>query len=148
MSLPNTAPDVRVVEVGPRDGLQNVKQRIPTATKIQLITKLRAAGLQAVEVTSVVSHRAVPQLADCEMVLANKKVQLFLQHPRTRAPVLVPNLKGLDVALQYGVKEVAVFVSASEGFSQANIRCSVQQGLDKSRKVAERARSQGVAVRG
>lgn len=137
-----------MVEVGARDGLQNVKQTIPTATKIELITKLRAAGLQTIEITSVVSPRAVPQLADCQTVLADKNVQSLILHPQIRAPVLVPNLKGLDIARQYGVKDVAVFVSASEGFSQANIRCSIQQGLDKSRKVAERARSHGIAVRG
>lgn len=148
MALPTSTSSVRIVEVGPRDGLQNVKKRIPTATKVELITKLLAAGLQTVEVTSVVSPRAVPQLADCESVLVDTQVQRLLQDPQRRAPVLIPNLKGLDIALKHGVKEVAVFVSASEGFSQANIKCSVQQGLDNSRHVAERARSQGIAVRG
>jgi hydroxymethylglutaryl-CoA lyase len=148
MALAAPTPSVRVVEVAPRDGLQNVKQRIPTATKVEFISKLTAAGLQTVEVTSVVSPRAVPQLADCEAVLSDKKIQMLLQNPQTRAPVLVPNLKGLDVAMRHGVKDVAVFVSASEGFSRANIRCSVQEGLDNSREVAEKALSHGVAVRG
>ncbi|KJK77178.1 hypothetical protein H634G_07485 [Metarhizium anisopliae BRIP 53293] len=149
MPSANSSRTVRIVEVGPRDGLQNVKEIIPTATKVELIRKLCATGLQNIEVTSMVSPRAVPQLADGKAVLEDTQVQQLLQiHPQTRAPVLIPNIKGLHIAMQYGVKEVAVFVSASEGFSQANIKCSVQRGLDSSRKVAERALSHGISVRG
>jgi hydroxymethylglutaryl-CoA lyase len=139
---------VRIVEVGPRDGLQNVKAKIPTTTKLALIHKLRAAGLQNIEITSVVSPRAVPQLADCKDVLADSRIQGLMTDSTLRTPVLIPNLKGLDIATRHNVKEVAVFVSAAEGFSQANIRCSVQEGLDRARQVAEKARSHGIAVRG
>jgi hypothetical protein len=123
--------NVRIVEVGPRDGLQNVKSKIPTATKLALIHKLRAAGLQNIEITSVVSPQAVPQLADCKDVLADSRIQGLMADSALRTPVLIPNLKGLDIAMRHNVKEVAVFVSAAEGFSQANIRCSVQEGLDR-----------------
>lgn len=139
---------VRIVEVGPRDGLQNVKYKIPTATKLALFHKLRAAGLQNIEITSVVSPQAVPQLADCKDVLADSRIQGLMTDSKLRTPVLIPNLKGLDIAMRHNVKEVAVFVSAAEGFSQANIRCSVQEGLDRARQVAEKARSHGIAVRG
>ena len=139
---------VRIVEVGPRDGLQNVKAKIPTTTKLALIHKLRAAGLQNIEITSVVSPRAVPQLADCKDILADSRIQGLMTDSTLRTPVLIPNLKGLDIAIRHNVKEVAVFVSAAEGFSQANIRCSVQEGLDRAREVAEKARSHGIAVRG
>ena len=139
---------VRIVEVGPRDGLQNVKTKIPTTTKLALINKLRAAGLQNIEITSVVSPRAVPQLADCKDVLADSRMRGLMTDSTLRTPVLIPNLKGLDIAIRHNVKEVAVFVSAAEGFSQANIRCGVQEGLDRAREVAEKARSHGIAVRG
>jgi hydroxymethylglutaryl-CoA lyase len=140
--------NVRIVEVGPRDGLQNVKTKIPTTTKLALIHKLRAAGLQNIEITSVVSPQAVPQLADCKDVLADARIQGLMADSTLRTPVLIPNLRGLDVAIRHNVKEVAVFVSAAEGFSQANIRCSVQEGIDRARQVAEKARSHGIAVRG
>jgi hydroxymethylglutaryl-CoA lyase len=140
--------NVRIVEVGPRDGLQNVKSKIPTTTKLSLIHKLRAAGLQNIEITSVVSPQAVPQLADCKDVLADPQIQGLMTDSTLRTPVLIPNLKGLDIAMRHNVKEVAVFVSAAEGFSQANIRCSVQEGLNRARQVAEKARSNGIAVRG
>ncbi|KAK5710381.1 putative secondary metabolism biosynthetic enzyme [Elasticomyces elasticus] len=139
---------VRIVEVGPRDGLQNVKPTIPTSTKLALIRKLHAAGLQTVEITSVVSPQAVPQLADCRTILADSTIQSLIADPSLRVPVLIPNLKGLDIALNNKVREIAVFVSAAEGFSRANIRCSVQEGLDRARQVAEKARAHGVAVRG
>jgi hydroxymethylglutaryl-CoA lyase len=140
--------DVRVIEVGPRDGLQNVKSVVPASTKVALIRRLQAAGLQNVEVTSTVSPKAVPQLADCATVLADANVQSLLANPEIRTPVLVPNLKGLQTAMKHKVREVAVFVSASEGFSNANIRCSVQEGLNRARQVAEKARAEGIAVRG
>jgi hydroxymethylglutaryl-CoA lyase len=148
MSQPTQTRPVRIVEVGPRDGLQNVKQVVPTAIKIDLINRLHDAGLQTVELTSVVSPRAIPQLSDCRTLLADGGVQRLLGDARLRLPVLVANMKGLEVALKQNVREVAVFVSATQGFSKANINCSVQQGLDRAREVAESARKNGLAVRG
>ncbi|KAF2207626.1 hypothetical protein CERZMDRAFT_102307 [Cercospora zeae-maydis SCOH1-5] len=140
--------DIRIVEVGPRDGLQNVKPAISANTKLALIEKLHEAGLQRIEITSIVSPRAVPQLADCKEVLADAYIQKQLADRRVRMPVLVPNVKGLNVALRHNVKEVAVFVSAAEGFSKANIHCSVQEGLERAQKVADTARAAGLEVRG
>ncbi|KAL6245499.1 putative secondary metabolism biosynthetic enzyme [Rhinocladiella similis] len=141
---------VRIVEVGPRDGLQNVKRTIPLATKLELISRLRQTGLRTIEVTSVVSPRAIPQLADCRAVLADRGIQKLIQERDSslRLPVLIPNLKGLEIALHNGVREVAVFVSATEGFSKANINATVDQGLARARQVAEKATSAGLAVRG
>lgn len=148
MSFVEHGTAVRVVEVGPRDGLQNVKKSISTGVKIDLIRRLRDTGLRTVEITSVVNPRAIPQLADSERVLADPQIRELLAAPEIRAPVLIPNLKGLDVAMKHNVREVAVFVSASEGFSKANIRCSVQEGLDRSREVARAAIASGLVVRG
>ncbi|KIW16275.1 hypothetical protein PV08_06326 [Exophiala spinifera] len=150
---------VRIVEVGPRDGLQNIKTTIPMATKLELISRLRQTGLTTIEVTSVVSPRAIPQLADCRAVLADTGIQKLIRasgsqsqsQPPTqqlRLAVLVPNLKGLEIALNHGVREVAVFVSATEGFSRANINATVDQGLARAQQVAEKAISAGLAVRG
>ncbi|OKL63505.1 hypothetical protein UA08_02054 [Talaromyces atroroseus] len=150
-------PEIRIVEVGPRDGLQSIHEAIPTEIKIELIQRLRRAGLQSIELTSVVSPRRVPQLADCQQVLADPAIRELLLittndggqlQPGLRLPVLTPNLKGLEVALSHGVKEVAVFVSATEGFSRANINCTVEQGIEKARSVAKKATNSGVAVRG
>lgn len=139
---------VRIVEVGPRDGLQNFKHNVPTPVKIELIRRLRAANLQTIELTSVVSPRAIPQLADCRDVLSDQSIRKLVQDQTLRLPVLVPNLKGLDIAVAHGVKEVAVFVSASEGFSKANINCTVEEGLQRATAVARRALEQGLQVRG
>lgn len=140
---------VRIVEVGPRDGLQNIRNNVPTPVKLELINRLEQTGLCIIELTSVVSPKAIPQLADCQSVLSSKPVQkLLTEKTHLRLPVLIPNTKGLDIALKYGVKEVAVFISATEGFSKANINCTVQQGIDRARAVATKARSAGVAVRG
>lgn len=144
-------PEVRIVEVGPRDGLQSIKEAIPTEIKIELIQRLRRAGLRSIELTSVVSPRKVPQLADCQQVLADPAVQELIEDKEgsgLRFPVLTPNLKGLDIALSHGVKEVAVFVSATEGFSKANINCTVDQALDKARAVTQKATEAGLSVRG
>ena len=138
---------VRLVEVGPRDGLQNIRDHVPTPLKIELIRRLHRTGLRAIELTSVVSPRAVPQLADCRDVLRNDGIR-YLQEQPLRLPVLVPNLKGLEVAMEHGAQEVAVFVSASEGFSKANINCSVRQGIERARAVAHRALQHGLTVRG
>ncbi|CAK7200222.1 hypothetical protein SEUCBS139899_002913 [Sporothrix eucalyptigena] len=144
--LPST---VRIVEVGPRDGLQNIPDRVPTATKIELIQRLIAAGLTTIEVTSVVSPNAVPQLADCHDVLTNPSINQLLLDKSRRTPVLVPNLKGAEIASQAGVNEVAVFVSATEGFSRANTRCSVEEGLKRACDVTKLFLTRpGTAVRG
>ncbi|KAG2419755.1 hydroxymethylglutaryl-CoA lyase [Aspergillus terreus] len=139
---------VRIVEVGPRDGLQNIKDPVATSVKLELIRRLRESGLSTIELTSIVSPRAVPQLADCREVLGDQTIKQLQQHDGLRFPVLVPNPKGLDIALEYGVKEVAVFVSATEGFSKANINCSVGEGIERASRVAEKAIRNGVAVRG
>ena len=139
---------VRIVEVGPRDGLQNIKEPISAATKVELIQRLERTGLRTIELTSVVSPRAIPQLADCRDVLNDRTVECLTGDPGLRFPVLVPNLKGLDIAIQYGVREVAVFISATEGFSRANINCTAREGIQRARSVAEKAAQHGIAVRG
>lgn len=143
-------PQVRIVEVGPRDGLQSIKDAISTETKIQLIQRLQRAGLRAIELTSVVSPQRVPQLADCQQVLANPVIKRLLADERgdLRLPVLVPNTRGLDVVISHGVKEAAVFISATEGFSKANTNSTVQQGIERARRVARKAIDSGIAVRG
>ena len=140
-------PSVRIVEVGPRDGLQNIRDSIPTSTKLELIRRLKGAGLGTIELTSVVSPRAIPQLADCRDVLGDEEVKR-MGGKDLRLPVLVPNVKGLNIAIQHGVKEIAVFISATEGFSKANINCSVEQGIEKARNVASLALKSDIAVRG
>lgn len=134
---------VTMVEVGPRDGLQNEKATVTTETKVELIRRLAACGLPVVEASSFVSPKWVPQLADAAEVLAG----LDLDGP-TRHPVLVPNEQGLDRALQAGAREIAVFAAASETFSQKNTNCSIAESLDRFRPVAERAREGNLRVRG
>jgi hydroxymethylglutaryl-CoA lyase len=146
--MSSRAAAIRIVEVGPRDGLQNVSGFIPTTIKIELITRLREAGLQTIELTSVVSAKAIPQLADCQSVLSDPTVATLQKQQCLRLPVLIPNLKGLEIAIKYDIKEIAVFVSATEGFSQANINCSVEEGLQRATKVATAAKLAGLAVRG
>ncbi|CCF34429.1 3-hydroxymethyl-3-methylglutaryl-CoA lyase [Colletotrichum higginsianum] len=140
---------VRIVEVGPRDGLQNIKTTIDASIKLELIQRLQRAGLNRIELTSVVSPKAVPQLADCREILSASVIADWLRsRPSLHLPVLVPNIKGLRVALEHGVKEVSVFVSASEGFSRANLNCSVEEGVQRAREVAREAIASGIAVRG
>ncbi len=134
---------VTMVEVGPRDGLQNEKTVIPTATKIELIRRLSACGLPVVEATSFVSPRWVPQLADAAEVMAGIDLD-----SGTRHPVLVPNEKGLERALQAGAREVAVFTAASESFSHKNTNCSIAESLERIRPVVEQARARNIPVRG
>lgn len=141
-------PAVRIVEVGPRDGLQNVKGFVPTAIKLDFIARLKDAGLQTIELTSIVSPKAIPQLADCQNLLSDPKVIEWQKQQTLRLPVLIPNLKGVELALKHGVQEIAVFVSATEAFSKANTNCTVAEGLQRARQVAQKARSAGVAVRG
>lgn len=141
-------PAVRIVEVGPRDGLQNIKDRIPTSTKLELIHRLRGCGLQTIELTSIVSPRAVPQLSDCRDILTDKDVQHGMEDERRRFPVLVPNIKGLEIAIRHRVREIAVFISATEGFSKANINCTVEEGITRAREVISLALDAGIVVRG
>ncbi|KAF5010288.1 hypothetical protein FDECE_3538 [Fusarium decemcellulare] len=141
-------PSVRIVEVGARDGLQNISQQVPTDVKIELLRKLHGTGLKTIEVTSIVSPKAVPQLQDCREVLKDPAVRSFLQDPSLQLPVLVPNKKGIEIARQLGVKEVAVFVSASEGFSRANINCTVDEGLARVKIVCDEAKRFDCKVRG
>lgn len=141
------APSVRIVEVGPRDGLQNIMSPIPTATKLELIDQLHATGLTTIEITSAVSPKAIPQLADCQ-VLGNDRIKTLMNDSKLRLPVLIPNMKGLEIALADGVREIALFVSATEGFSKANINATVDEGLNRARQVASKAKVAGLSVRG
>jgi isopropylmalate/homocitrate/citramalate synthase len=134
---------VRLVEVGPRDGLQNEQEIVPTAVKVELIDRLSAAGFPAVEATSFVSPKWVPQMADAAAVMA-----AIRRRPGVRYPVLVPNLRGFEAALAAGADEVAVFVAASESFSRRNINCSIAESLERARPVFDAARANGVRVRG
>ncbi|CAI6099169.1 unnamed protein product [Clonostachys chloroleuca] len=141
-------PKVTIVEVGPRDGLQNIKNQVPTEVKTELIRRLYDSGLRTIEVTSVVSPKAVPQLRDCHEVLRSKTIKQLAQAHSVRLPVLVPNIKGVKIAHGYGASEVAVFLSASEGFSRANINCTVDQGIARAREVTSEAKKLGMIVRG
>lgn len=138
-----TPPTVRIVEVGPRDGLQNESAVVPTDAKISLIEALIAAGLRSVEVGSFVSPKWVPQMADTAQVLARLPKRADVSFP-----VLVPNLKGLEAAMAAGAREIAVFGAASETFSQRNINCSIAESLDRFRPVVEGALAAGMMVRG
>lgn len=134
---------VKIVDVGPRDGLQNEKQVIPVDVKVALIDKLAEAGLTAIEAGAFVSPKWVPQMADSAAVLAR-----IARKPGVSYPVLVPNQKGLEAALAVGVDEIAVFGAASESFSQKNINASIAESLARFEPVAAAARAQGVKVRG
>jgi len=139
-----SVPDfVRIVEVGPRDGLQNERGELPTEVKIELIERLADAGLPAVEATAFVSPRWVPQMADHMEVL-----ERIRRRPGVSYPVLTPNLKGFEAARAAGATEVAIFGAASEAFSRKNINCSIAESLERFRPVAEAAREAGIKVRG
>ena len=140
MSLPQR---VRIVEVGPRDGLQNEAATVPTEVKVGLIDRLTDAGLPAIEATSFVSPKWVPQMADNAQVMA-----AIRRKPGVRYPVLTPNLTGFEAALAAGCNEVAVFVAASETFSRKNINCSIAESLERARPVTDAAKQHGVRVRG
>jgi hydroxymethylglutaryl-CoA lyase len=137
------ADKVRIVEVGPRDGLQNEKQTVPTETKIALIGMLADAGLRTIEATAFVSPKWVPQMADHAEVM-----RALPRREGVSYPVLVPNLKGFEAALAAGATEVAVFAAASETFSQKNINCTIAESLDRFAPVFAAARAAGVRVRG
>jgi hydroxymethylglutaryl-CoA lyase len=140
MALPSS---VRIVEVGPRDGLQNEKTIIPTAAKIELIDRLSATGLQAIEATSFVSPKWVPQLADAAEVYAG-----ITRRAGTRYPVLVPNEQGYERARAVGADEIAVFTAASEAFNRTNINASIDESLARFEPVLARAKDDGIPVRG
>jgi hydroxymethylglutaryl-CoA lyase len=133
---------VRIVEVGPRDGLQNEKAIVATADKIALIDRLSATGLSTIEATSFVSPKWIPQLADAEQVLAG-----IHRRPGVSYPVLVPNARGYERARAAGATEVAVFTAASEAFNQKNINASIDESIERFMPVLEAARSDGVRVR-
>lgn len=134
---------VRIVEVGPRDGLQNEKAQVPTEQKIRFIELLAEAGLPVVEATSFVSPRAIPQLSDASEVMNGIK-----RCPETEYPVLVPNVKGMERALTAGVRSIAVFTAASESFTMHNIRSTIAQSLANFLPVVEMARREHIGVRG
>lgn len=136
---------VRIVEMGPRDGLQNEKQLVSTDAKLELVRRLERAGLTAIETTSFVSPKWVPQMGDNAELLPRV---LAAAASGVAYPVLTPNLKGFEAALAAGAKEVAVFGAASESFSQKNINCSIAESLERFRPVAEAAKADGIPVRG
>ena len=144
MSLPTK---VKLVDVGPRDGLQNEKQPVPASIKIELVHRLQEAGLKEIEVTSFVSPKWVPQMSDNAQVMAGIQRQ-----PGVRYSVLTPNLKGLEAALAapraQWPDEIVVFASASEAFSHRNINCSIEESIKRFRPVAEAARANNIYVRG
>jgi len=142
-ALPST---VNLVDVGPRDGLQNEKQAVDAAVKIELVHRLQAAGLKEIEVTSFVSPKWVPQMGDNAAVMAG-----IARRPGVRYSVLVPNMRGLDAALsaprEQWPDEVVVFAAASEAFSRRNINCSIAESVERFRPVVEAARAKGIKVR-
>jgi hydroxymethylglutaryl-CoA lyase len=134
---------VKIVEVGPRDGLQNEKGELPTAVKLELIERLADAGLQAVEATAFVSPKWIPQMADHTEVL-----ERIRRKPGVSYPVLTPNLKGFEAARAAGATEVAIFGAASEAFSKKNINCSIAESMERFRPVVDAALASGIRVRG
>jgi isopropylmalate/homocitrate/citramalate synthase len=139
-SVPDT---VTVVEVGPRDGLQNEAKAVSTNVKVELIERLADAGLPAVEAGAFVSPKWIPQMADSAEVF-----EQIAKRPGTRYPVLVPNLKGLERALAVGATDISIFAAVSESFSQKNTNCSIAESLDRFRPVCAAAAEAGLAVRG
>jgi len=134
---------VKLVDVGPRDGLQNEKQPVPAAIKIELVHRLQAAGLKEIEVTSFVSPKWVPQMADNAQVMSG-----IARSEGVRYSVLTPNMKGFESALLSKPDEVVVFGAASEAFSQKNINCSIAESIERFAPVVKAARDAGIAVRG
>ena len=134
---------VKLVDVAPRDGLQNEPGVVPTAVKVELIDRLADAGLPAVEATSFVSQKWVPQMADNAQVMAGIRHKAGVSYP-----VLVPNMKGLEAAMAAGVKEIAVFGAATEAFSHRNTNCSIAQSLERFAPVCRTALAAGITCRG
>ena len=140
MSMPTR---VQLIDVGPRDGLQNEKQPVPAAVKIELVHRLQAAGLKEIEVTSYVSPKWVPQMADNHEVMSGMRRQAGVRYS-----VLTPNLKGFEAALIDQPHEIVVFGAASEAFSQKNINCSIAESIERFAPVVAAAKAAGIAVRG
>ncbi len=140
MNLPH---HVKLVEVGPRDGLQNEKQPVPAAIKIELVHRLQASGLKEIEVTSFVSPKWVPQMADNAEVMAG-----IVRWPGVRYSVLTPNLQGFEAALKSKPDEIVVFGAASEAFSRKNINCSIAESMERFAPVVQAALDAGIFVRG
>jgi hydroxymethylglutaryl-CoA lyase len=140
MSFPRK---VRIVDVAPRDGLQNEPRSVPASVKIELIERLQDAGLAAIEATAFVSPKWVPQMADHAEVMAGIR-----RRPGIAYPVLVPNMKGFEAASAAGAEEIAVFGAASETFSRKNINCSIAESLERFEPVVAAARARGIRVRG
>ncbi|ANK75288.1 hydroxymethylglutaryl-CoA lyase (plasmid) [Ensifer adhaerens] len=134
---------VTIVEMAPRDGLQNESALVPTTEKIRLVDMLSDCGYERIEVTSFVSPKWVPQMADAAEVMAGIR-----RRPGTRYAVLTPNMRGLEAALEAGADEVAIFASASETFSQKNINCSIAESIERFLPVAELCREKGILLRG
>lgn len=134
---------VKIVEVGPRDGLQNEPKIVPTSTKIELINSLAKTGLKAIEATSFVSPKWVPQMADHIEVMRG-----ITKRDGVRYPVLTPNIKGFQAAIEAGAEEVAVFCAASESFSRKNINCSIEESLNRFTSVLEASKQHSIPVRG
>ncbi|CAM3675856.1 hydroxymethylglutaryl-CoA lyase [Paracidovorax anthurii] len=141
--MPSLPARVQLVDVGPRDGLQNEKSPVPAEVKIGLVHRLQAAGLVEIEVTSYVSPKWVPQMADNHEVMAG-----IDRRPGVRYSVLTPNLKGYEAAVRDRPDEIVVFGSASEAFSQRNINCSIAESIERFAPVVEAARAAGIHVRG
>ena len=140
MNIPSK---VHLIDVGPRDGLQNEKQPVPAAVKIELVHRLQAAGLKEIEVTSYVSPKWVPQMADNHEVMSGITRQTGVGYS-----VLTPNLKGFEAALLDRPDEIVVFGAASEAFSQKNINCSIAESIERFAPVVDAAKAAGIAVRG
>jgi len=140
MSFPE---QIKIVEVGPRDGLQNESTTVPAEIKVQLVEKLTAAGLSVIEVGAFVSPKWVPQMATSAEVFTRVD-----KRPNVSYPMLVPNLKGLELALAAGVEEIALFAAASETFSQKNTNCSIADSIERFNEVIDQAQAAGVKIRG
>lgn len=144
MAAPSATTDsVKIVEVGPRDGLQSEPYTIPTSIKVELIERLAESGLTTIETTSFVSDRAIPQLSDAEAVYRSLK-----RKPGVQYPALVPNEKGYERAVAAGIDRIAIFTAASEAFNQHNINCSIEEAMARFAPVVQRALNDGVSVRG
>jgi len=142
MNTPSYPTHVTLVDVGPRDGLQNEAQPVPAAAKIALVTRLQQAGLREIEVSSFVSPKWVPQMADAAEVMAGIPRPAGVRHS-----VLTPNMKGFEAALASQPDEVVVFAAASEAFSQRNLHCSIAESIARFQPVVDAARAQGIKVR-
>lgn len=145
-NLARSGTKVKIVEVGPRDGLQNEKSMVASDVKVELISKLAEAGLSCIETTSFVSPKWVPQMADAKVVLSS--VLKKYEQSNIDFPVLTPNLHGYESAVAIGAKEVAIFAAASEAFSQKNINCSIEKSIERFVPIMASAKRDGVKVRG